>query len=161
MMEILEQPCNPSSVHRYGRAARAGIEQARTRLAEALSVFPREIIFTSSGTEANNWVLRNTPATRVFIGATEHSSVQKGSDGEVSLIPVDANGVLKLDALEAMLKDAGDEQVLVSVMLGNNETGVIHPVAAKVAAVDGDGLRAKVKWADSFRSAFKTGNRVR
>lgn len=146
MQELLALPMNASSVHAFGREAKKHLEDARKVIAEAISAWPNEIIFTASGTEANLTALRGT-GRRVIVSAIEHSSVIRHS-GESrnpaatkdvdpglrrdDVIPVDSNGVVDLSALEKML--AGGPPALVSVMLANNETGVIQPVA-EVAAI--------------------------
>lgn len=133
MQDVLAMPLNTSSVHSFGRLAKQKLETARTSIAEHISAFPNEIIFTGSATEANNWVLQNHPNHRILISAIEHASIYK-SVPHVEKIPVDSHGVVKLDALAAMLA-ASDQPTFVSVMLANNETGVIQPVqdAAHIA----------------------------
>lgn len=133
MVAAMEIPGNPSSVHASGRAARKIIDHARRTIAELVGGDSERIIFTSGGTEANNLALNGLEDVTVFTSAIEHPSVMDGRT-DARRIPVDEHGVVEFDALEAMLKDASDagEKVLVSVMLANNETGVIQPVA-KVA----------------------------
>lgn len=133
MVAAMEIPGNPSSVHASGRAARKIIDHARRTIAELVGGDSERIIFTSGGTEANNLALNGLEDVTVFTSAIEHPSVMDGRT-DARRIPVDEHGLVDLDALEAMLKDASDagEKVLVSVMLANNETGVIQPVA-KVA----------------------------
>ncbi len=126
MQTLLSAPANPSSVHSFGRAAKKQLEDARARIAAAISVWPDEIIFTASGTEANNTALAN--ARDALVSAVEHSSVLVGRQ----VIPVDANGIVSLSALSTMLEK--HKPALVSVMLANNETGVIQPVA-EIAAL--------------------------
>jgi len=116
---------NPSSVHGAGRAARKVLEAARSRVAAILDAASSDVIFTSGGTEANNLALRGTGRRRLLVSAVEHPSVLE-SGGEI--IPVDSDGVVDLERLDMML--GGDATpALVSVMLANNETGVIQPVA--------------------------------
>jgi cysteine desulfurase len=131
---------NPSSAHRFGRAARAGIEQARRQIAEALGAEPSQVIFTSGGTEADNLsIVGAALAARdrgaqmcAAVSAIEHKAVLAAAHavchlgGREVLLPVDSHGVLDLDALDAALKDA---PAVVSVMWVNNEVGVIQPVA--------------------------------
>ena len=130
---------NPSSVHGAGRRARALVEDARDKVAALVGARPEDVIFTSGGTEANNLALANAADGPVFASAVEHVSVLKGIDG-VAAVPVDADGVIDLAALEQRLTDAllkvGAGRALVSLMLANNETGVIQPVreAAEIAA---------------------------
>lgn len=112
---------NPSSVHGFGRAAKKQLEDARKAIAQSISAWPNEIIFTASGTEANTTALRGFSGRKVIVSAIEHSSVKHTG---VGYIAVDGDGVVSLPALEAMLT----ENMLVSVMLANNETGVIQPI---------------------------------
>jgi cysteine desulfurase len=129
MQEILAFPANPSSVHYYGREAKKHLENARKTIADAVSAWPNEIIFMGSGTEANNTALRCVaPERQLLVSAIEHSSVMKARN-DALILPVDSNGALKLDALEAALINADAQLALVSIMLANNETGVIQPVA--------------------------------
>jgi cysteine desulfurase len=123
----LAQCGNPSSVHSYGRAARRIVEHARRQVATLVSARPDAIVFTSGGTEANNLALRGCGFGRVLASAVEHPSVLEVLDG-IETVPVDEDGIVDLDSLARMLERDG-EQTVVSVMLANNETGVILPVA--------------------------------
>ncbi len=136
MAEALAEPGNPSSVHGPGRRARARVEAARSAVALLVGAQPAGVTFTSGGTEANNLVLRGCGRRRLLVSAVEHASLREAA--EVELIAVDGDGVVDLPALERMLA-AGDEPALVSVMLANNETGVIQPVAevARLARAHG------------------------
>lgn len=125
MQELLQGPLNPSSVHRYGRDAKKHLEDARALIAGHIGAWPNEIVFTSSGTEANITALRGFPERRLLVSAVEHSSVLKARADAVS-IPVTSDGIVDLGALAALL--AGQPSALVSVMLANNETGVIQPL---------------------------------
>jgi len=130
MRAIEALPLNASSVHHYGRMAKKLVEDARRVLAERLSVWPDEVIFTASGTEANNMALNGLPGHRLLVAATEHSSVLKvaqAQEGSV-VLPVLSNGLLNMEALEKALAAHQGEKLLVSVMLANNETGVIQPI---------------------------------
>jgi cysteine desulfurase len=143
---LVELPGNPSSVHREGRAARSAIEAARARVGALVGAAPPQVVFTSGGTEAANAVLsgalrrRGLPAPiRLLIGATEHPCCLQGhrfAPEDTEVLPVDADGVLRLDVLEARLSALGTEGVttLVSVQAANNETGVIQPLA-RIAAL--------------------------
>lgn len=122
---------NPSSVHGAGRAARRMVEDGRDAVAALVGARPERVVFTACGTEANNLALRGAGRTRVLAGATEHPSVLKGADG-IATVPVHHDGRLDLDALDSMLRET-NAAALVSLMLANNETGVIHPVAAAAA----------------------------
>lgn len=133
MIAAMDVAGNPSSVHASGRAARKVVDHARRTIADLVGGDSERIIFTSGGTEANNLALNGLEDVTVFTSAIEHPSVIEGRV-DAKRIPVDGNGVVDLDALETMLKEASaaGQKVLVSVMLANNETGVIQPVA-KVA----------------------------
>ncbi len=124
VQEVLRVPANASSVHAYGRQARSVIDNARQVIAEHISVFPAEIYFTASATEAINWVHGAFSDRTLLVEATAHSAALATDNAFV--LPVDEHGLLILDALEAALHTHGS--VLVSIMLGNNETGVMQPV---------------------------------
>lgn len=128
---------NPSSIHLEGRAARKLVEDARQHVAAALGAEARNVVFTSGGTEANILALQpgvksagGEPLRRLVVSAIEHVSVLSGGQfvphEETQFAPVTPDGVVDLDRLRAML--AGQPPVLVSVMLANNETGVIQPI---------------------------------
>lgn len=151
---------NPSSVHRAGRLARRVIEEARDKLADLVGAEPPEVIFTSGGTEANNLALlgavRAGVAQRLVISAIEHDSVRAAAERAgvpVALVPVDGDGVVDLAALDRLL-DEGQGTALVSVMLANNETGVIQPVAevARIARNHGALVHS-----DAVQALGKTG----
>lgn len=128
MTALLGEALNPSSVHAGGRKAKKLLEDARRDIAQALGAFPNEVLFTASGTEANNMVLHAFKDRPLLVSAIEHASVGKtGSLLGAAVIPVDHNGVVKLDALASQLEALG-KPALVSVMLANNETGVIEPI---------------------------------
>lgn len=123
---------NPSSVHGPGRAARRIVEDAREAVAALVGATPAEIVFTGGGSEANATALVGSGATRYLISAVEHDSVRRNAPGALS-IPVDRHGVVDLAALERLLAATPGERCLLSLMLANNETGVIQPVAEAVA----------------------------
>ena len=148
MIEVLQDTGNASSVHGAGRKARGRVEQARENVARMCGAFTRSVTFVSGGTEANmtvltpDWQDQGAPAylDRLLRGATEHPAVAAGGRFPASMqsvIPVDANGVVQLDALRELL--AADGQTLVSVMAANNETGVIQPLAEIGALVQAAG----------------------
>ncbi len=130
MMEAMERHGNPSSVHRYGRIARRYVEDARASVAALAGVKPAQVIFTGSGTEANNLILQNFAS--VICSAIEHESVRVFCAPENQL-PVTRFGVIDVAAAEEKIKNA-PRGSLISVMLVNNETGVIQPVA-EIAAL--------------------------
>lgn len=132
---------NPSSAHRFGRAARAGIEHAKRAVAEAVGAEPNQVIFTSGGTEADNLAVigaalaaraRGGPF-RVAVAASEHKAILAAAHavthlgGEEILLPVDSNGSVETAALDEAL---GGGVAVVSVMWVNNEVGTIQPVGS-------------------------------
>ena len=127
MVEALRAGGNPSSVHGVGRKARAIVDKARREVAALVGALPAETIFTSGGTEANNLALSGAGRQRVLVSAVEHDSVRRAVP-QAEILPVDGDGVLDLAALERALA-ASAEPALVSVMLANNETGVLQPIA--------------------------------
>lgn len=130
--DAMERAGNASSVHRFGRVARRLIEDARETVAGLVGAAPGDVIFTSGGTEANNLAVRGAGRARVLVSAIEHVSILDAVPDAVR-IPVDGNGVVDLGALDRLLAEDG-RPALVCVMLANNETGVIQPVA-EVAAI--------------------------
>lgn len=123
---------NASAIHKAGRAARRDIEVARGQIAALVNAGDKAvIIFTSGATEANNLALKGAGVERVLVSAIEHPSVlQARPDAEV--IPVLPSGRVDVAALDRML-EGNTRQALISVMLVNNETGVIQPVEEVVA----------------------------
>src|SRR5229473_150391 len=133
---------NPSSAHRFGRAARAGVEEAKRAIATAVGAEPNQVVFTSGGTEADNLAIigaalasrdRGGPF-RVAVSAAEHKAglaaahAVKHLGGEEIVLPVTASGLVDTAALEAALTRGGGVAV-VSVMWVNNEVGTVQPVA--------------------------------
>jgi len=144
----LALPGNPSSVHAEGRAARRLIETAREQVAALVGARPGDVFFTSSGTEANMLALtpaietatEKRPRDRLLFSAIEHASVRTGGrfpHAAMEEIPVAADGRIDLRALAEAV--AGTSRPLVSLMLANNETGVIQPVAEAAAIVHAAG----------------------
>lgn len=125
--DVMSMTGNASSVHQHGRSARRHIEQARNKIADCLGVYAAQIVFTSGGTESNNAVLSGQDWDVVLTPATEHDAVLQAK-APLELLPVDVNGIVKFDVLEALLKKHQGQKILVSVMYGNNETGVIQPL---------------------------------
>lgn len=157
---------NPSSVHLQGRTVRAALDQAREQVAALVNAHPSQVVFTSGGTEANNYALKGVAARlahhmaphtpcRIAISAIEHSSVLGAAQALVSqgwqcdIIAVDAQCRILPTALSAALK-AGPH--LVSVMMANNETGVIQDIAAISAQVRAAGA---VMHTDAVQAAGK------
>lgn len=132
MLEILGFPGNASSVHKSGREARRLIEESRQTIAKWLNAGPKDVIvFTSGATEANNMALRGCCIERVLVSAIEHPSVLYARPDR-EIIPVLPSGIIDLAALEKML-EGNTKQTLISVMMVNNESGVIQPVEQVVA----------------------------
>ena len=135
---------NPSSAHAVGRAARAGLDDAHERVAARLGAEPREIVFTSGGTEANNLALKGAAwagkgrGHRIVTSGVEHHAVGhtlrylEKFGFEIVEVPVDRYGRVDPDQLEAALSD---RTILVSIMLANNEVGTIQPIREIAARV--------------------------
>src|SRR5690606_15973899 len=135
MTELLQVTANPSAIHKNGRILRAHIEKAREQVAAAVGGSPENVIFTSGATEANITVLNGCTAVRhVIVSDIEHPSVKKACDN-ILICPASRAGLIRLDRLEEMLKDCTGRGggILVSVMLVNNESGVIQPVREAAA----------------------------
>src|SRR3954470_18400738 len=138
VVAALDVTGNPSSVHAAGRAARRLIEDARDKVATLVGATTRDVVFTSGGTEANMLALTPALGDVLLVSAIEHPSVRSGGRfAAAEDIPVTAAGVVDLGALERLL--AGRSRPLVSLMLANNETGIIQPVAAAAALVHAAG----------------------
>ncbi len=118
---------NPSSVHRGGRAARKLVNEARDAVAALVSASSDSVVFTSGGTEANTLALTAFPGRRVIVSAIEHASVL-GAMNDVAIIPVRGDGLADLGALDELLS-SDPRPALVSLMLANNETGIVQDVA--------------------------------
>jgi len=142
MQEALALPGNPSSVHAEGRAARYLIEHAREDVARLVGARAADVIFTSSGTEANMLALtpaieiaaEKRPRDKLLMSAIEHSSVRAGGRfprQAIADIAADAEGRVNLAALADALSRAS--RPLVSIMLANNETGIAQPIAEAAA----------------------------
>lgn len=128
---------NPGSLHWFGQEASAAVFEARQKVAKVLGVKYNEIFFTGSATEANNLALRGVKG-KIIVSVIEHESVLETakdlekSGVKVSYIPVDKNGIVKIDALK---KEIDENTVLVSIMYANNETGTIQPIKELVKIV--------------------------
>ena len=135
----LETGGNPSSIHAAGRAARAMLEGAREQVAALVKARPQDMVFTSGGTEANNLAIESAAltgeVTRLIVGATEHPSVLESAMATrlpIEVWPVTADGTADLDWLRERLSrwTEAEGRPFAALMLANNETGVIQPVAA-------------------------------
>jgi len=138
---------NPASVHGAGRRARAALDDARAVLAQALARDPRDVLFTSGGTEANNLAL--TDATAIVTSRLEHPSVTRVAEererrgGDVRWVPVSAEGQIVVAGLEFALQDAPTGTV-VAVSAVNHETGVLQPLSEVSDVVRTAGVRLHV-----------------
>ena len=146
---LREQFGNPSSVHHYGQVAKAALDDARSAVAGLIGGDPSEVVFTSGGTESDNFAIRGAaealePTGRRHLIATaiEHEAVLNTFKAlarrgwKTTLLPVDQSGIVSTDALEQVLTD---DTALVSIMHANNEIGTIQPVAqlARIARARG------------------------
>jgi cysteine desulfurase len=130
---FLEQFGNASSIHHYGQHARAAVESARESVAQLLGCRAAEIVFTSGGTEADNLAIFGLagPGDHVITSAIEHHAVLNSCKkleergGEVTYLPVDELGLIDLDDLRAAIQP---NTKLITIMMANNETGVLQPV---------------------------------
>ena len=138
----LQELGNPSSLHTHGRATRKSLEDAREAIAREVGSLASEVIFTASGTEANNIALKglwwNGKAQGkkvVVISAIEHHAIldpahwlETHEGAEVILVPVNVHGVIDLEFLKDLIAGRGDEIAVISIMHSNNETGVVQPI---------------------------------
>jgi cysteine desulfurase len=139
---------NPSSLHTEGRSTRKDVEDAREKIAKGVGCLASEIIFTGSGTEANNAAVKglywHTDKKVIVVSSIEHHAVLdpahwlvEHEGAELIEIPVDTDGVIDLNFLKKVITERGSEIALISVMHSNNETGVIQPIA-DVVKIAGD-----------------------
>jgi cysteine desulfurase len=141
---LLEQFGNPSSVHQQGQRARAAVDRARDAIARLLHAHASEIVFTSGGTESDNLALFGTVAAgqHLITTAIEHHAILHAAEAlakrgvEVTFLPCDASGIVQPESLRAALRP---NTRLISIMLANNETGAIQPLAelARIAKQHG------------------------
>jgi len=135
---------NPSSLYRHGRIVRSAIDAAREHVAALVDVQSTQVIFTSGGTESNNLALAAlSPQGRLAISAIEHPSITepalrlKKLGAQLNIINVDASGLITQVAIDKIIKEKPD---LVSIMLANNETGVIQDLAPHVIKLRANGI---------------------
>ena len=144
MNELLNESSfhNSSSVHSYGRKAKLMLEEARIDLLKSFNASKYDLAFVASGTEANNLILDNFKEDSIFISQIEHLSIYRHIEykNNIKTIRVNREGILDLDHLDNLLKTAcssnnlennsnnNSRRFLVSVMMANNETGVIQPM---------------------------------
>ena len=120
------KPLNASAIHSFGREGRRLVENARLQISRLINCPAPQIIFNSGATEGNNTILHHFKNDRILVSAIEHPSVLEAAPNATK-IPVTPDGIVDLDALETLLKEK--PTALVSVMMVNNETGVIQPIA--------------------------------
>lgn len=156
LVEHLSRTGNPSSLHASGRSARRVVEESRERIAAALGARPSEVLLTAGGTEADNLAVKGLfwartaqdPARRrVLVSAVEHHAVldpafwlAEHAGAEIVLLPVDAEGRLRVDAVRAEIAEHADTIAFVSVMWANNEVGTLQPLAEVVSAAHARGI---------------------
>ena len=147
----MQQLGNPSSLHSHGRATRKALEDAREVIAQQVECLPSEVIFTASGTEANNialkglfWNGKKSGKNVIVISAIEHHAImdpahwlQTHEGAEVITVPVNGDGVIDLEKLHELVSARGNEIAAISIMHSNNETGVLQPIKS-VVEIAGD-----------------------
>ena len=147
----MQQLGNPSSLHSHGRATRKALEDAREVIAQQIDCLPSEVIFTASGTEANNialkglfWNGKKNGKNVIVISAIEHHAIldpahwlQTHEGAEVITVPVNGDGVIDLENLHELVSARGNEIAAISIMHSNNETGVLQPIKS-VVEIAGD-----------------------
>lgn len=125
---LLKQTLNPSSLHKRGQEARKILQDARDNVRGAIGVSSdKEIVFTSGATEANNLVMRGIAGYLHVISAIEHPSILNSACNPY-IIPVNQEGIVDFLELEKILSELKGNKAIVSVMMANNETGVIQPI---------------------------------
>ena len=138
MIALMEETGNPSSVHGFGRYVRSQVENARIKMAQSFGVQEAQVIFTSSGSEANNLALNGFKSKEILVSAIEHLSVLNQCP-KATRIPVLTNGVIDLNWLEDRLKRSPKPK-LVSIMYANNETGILQPLKQAVTLLKNQGI---------------------
>lgn len=150
---------NPSSLHSYGRDARAALEGARADVRQTLGATEGTVVFTGSGSESDNLAIlgfaRRRPGGTVIRSTIEHKAVIRATDAlersgyDVRVAPVDESGVVQLDALEEQIPTDG-RPVLISVMWANNETGVVQPIDSIVRLAHETGAQVHTDAVQAF-----------
>ena len=179
----LKQIGNPSSLHNFGRDQRRALEEAREEIAKFIDCHPSEIIFTASGTEADNLAIKGlywkSSKKLIVISAFEHKAVLEPAEwlvekegAELIQIPITDKGIVDLDFLKKLVDERGSEIALISVMHSNNEIGALQPIdeVIKIAGeipVHCDAVQSLLKVPVSFKgltalsiSAHKVGGPV-
>ena len=148
MNSALRKLGNPSSLHTEGRSTRKDVEDAREKIAQAVGCLASEVIFTGSGTEADNAAIKglfwHSDKKIILVSSIEHHAVldpaqwlAEHEGAELIQIPVNTDGVIDLDFVKKTISERGSEIALISVMHSNNETGVIQPIA-EIVTIAGD-----------------------
>lgn len=148
MNSALRKLGNPSSLHTEGRSTRKDVEDAREKIAQAVGCLASEVIFTGSGTEADNAAIKglfwHSDKKVILVSSIEHHAVldpaqwlAEHEGAELIQIPVNTDGVIDLDFVKKTVSERGSEIALISVMHSNNETGVIQPIA-DIVTIAGD-----------------------
>jgi cysteine desulfurase len=148
MNSALRKLGNPSSLHTEGRSTRKDVEDAREKIAQAVGCLASEVIFTGSGTEADNAAIKglfwHSDKKVILVSRIEHHAVldpaqwlAEHEGAELIQIPVNTDGVIDLDFVKKTVAERGSEIALISVMHSNNETGVIQPIA-DIVTIAGD-----------------------
>ena len=148
MNSALRKLGNPSSLHTEGRSTRKDVEDAREKIAQAVGCLASEVIFTGSGTEADNAAIKglfwHSDKKIILVSSIEHHAVldpaqwlAEHEGAELIQIPVNTDGVIDLDFVKKTISERGSEIALISVMHSNNETGVIQPIA-DIVTIAGD-----------------------
>ena len=151
MSDQLQQLGNPSSLHTHGRATRKTLEDAREAIAKRIDCLASEVIFTASGTEANNsalkglfWNGKKNGKNIVVISTIEHHAIldpahwlHTHEGAEVIQVPVTSDGVVDLEFLRTLVSNRGSEIAVISIMHSNNETGVLQPID-EIVRIAGD-----------------------
>ena len=162
VVRALETGGNPSSIHAAGRAARALLERAREQVSTLVKARPQDLVFTSGGTEANNLAIESAAMSgevrRLIVSAVEHPSVLESAMATrlpIDVWPVTRDGMADLDWLRERLArwDGADGRPFAALMLANNETGVIQPVAEAAELIHAAGGWLHV---DAIQAAGKT-----
>ena len=175
MSEQLQQLGNPSSLHTHGRATRKTLEDAREAIAKRIDCLASEVIFTASGTEANNsalkglfWNGKKNGKNVVVISTIEHHAIldpahwlHTHEGAEVIQVPVTSDGVVDLEFLRTLVSNRGSEIGVISIMHSNNETGVLQPIdeIVRIAGdipVHTDGVQSFTKTPLSYKNSGVT-----
>ncbi|MDX1950391.1 MAG: cysteine desulfurase family protein [Rickettsiales bacterium] len=131
ILQSLDAPLNPSSIHSFGRTAKSLLTKARNKILQNIAAEGQGLIFTSSGTESNNMIFHCLPNIKNYIiSAVEHTSILKfASKPNVKIVQVDEFGKVNLAHFEEIIKSFNGEAFLASIILANNETGIVQDLS--------------------------------